>query len=164
MQNQILTPTLCCSFDDRFEFSRRAHHVFHVPFLQTQCYWSSIQPPEPIQGGRWGEYQHVWWIRPLSSFDHSYDTHTDRKLKSYVTQLRYPPPPQDCQCSMTSSLVFIVVIFRVRVDFPTDMSSEPLCLMHTFLSALLLADKHRLKSFWDVCWWKQSYFIYEVSV
>lgn len=30
--------------------------VFH---LQTQCYWSSIQPSEPIQGGGWSKYQYI---------------------------------------------------------------------------------------------------------
>lgn len=30
--------------------------------LQTKHYWSSVQPSEPIQRGRWGECLHMGWI------------------------------------------------------------------------------------------------------
>lgn len=48
------------------------HISVSVFFLQTQCYWSSVQPSEPIQGGRWGECQHVWWMNDKTLTHKSY--------------------------------------------------------------------------------------------
>lgn len=73
-----LHPVLLLRWMFWIEQLKRSHQIFVPLFVQTQCYWSSIQPFEPIQGGRWGEYQHIWWIWVLFFFTHLYNTRTQK--------------------------------------------------------------------------------------